>query len=183
VPDVNVPDFEHLRPSAAIAHVLDLVGSRPTVLAGSSLGGLMALQAAGSSSAVRSLVVLCPALEADVRWAAALGPDLERWRRDGRRFFFNYVTRTERPVDFGFYEDLMKVARPPAPRVPVRLIHGRHDEVVPCELSLHFQRENADRVRLTVVEDDHGLLKSVELVVQSVLDAVGEVQAEAGPET
>jgi pimeloyl-ACP methyl ester carboxylesterase len=171
VPDLNVPSFEHLRPSEAIARVLSLI-TGPCVVAGSSLGGLMALNAAAKDERVRALVLVNPALAAADRWRKMLGErELERWRREGTRRFYNFVTLREEPVDFGFFEDLVSVAEPPPPRVPVTLIHGRRDEVVPLVLSEEFARKNPERVTLTVVDDDHSLLKHVDLVNDSVLAA------------
>jgi fermentation-respiration switch protein FrsA (DUF1100 family) len=102
-----------------------------------------------------------------------LGPGgVERWKRQGSRPFYNFVTQTERPVDFGFYEDLVPLARAPAPRVPVRLIHGRRDEVVPVALSEELARAHPERVTLTVVDDDHSLLAHKELVLDAILESV-----------
>src|SRR4051794_34505132 len=85
VPDLNIPDFEHLRPSRGIEHAASLIDG-PCVVAGSSLGGLMALHVAAGDTRVRALVLLCPALIADERWKRMLGArEIERWRREGTR--------------------------------------------------------------------------------------------------
>ncbi|HZV00072.1 MAG TPA: YqiA/YcfP family alpha/beta fold hydrolase [Planctomycetota bacterium] len=171
VPDLNVPDFEHLRPTRAVELVASLIDD-DCVLVGSSLGALIALHAAARSDRVRELVLLAPALMADERWVKMLGPrELERWKTEGSRPFFNFVTNTERPIDYGFFEDLMRLARPPAPRVPVRMIHGKHDATVPVAFSEEFTRAHPG-TELTVVDDDHSLLKHVELVNDAVLEAV-----------
>jgi pimeloyl-ACP methyl ester carboxylesterase len=174
VPDLNLPDFEHLRISRMVEHVAGLArGEAPAVLVGSSLGALVALHASAVAPEVAALVLLAPALVPDERWRAWIGPEgIEAWRRDGTRPFYNYVTESERPIDFGFYEDLVRHARPPAPRVPVRLIHGQHDLAVPVEASEEFARAHPDKVWLTVVDDDHGLLQHVDLIREAILDAV-----------
>jgi predicted esterase YcpF (UPF0227 family) len=59
VPDLNVPSFEQLRPSLAVERVAALVDG-PVVVAGSSLGGLMALHVAARDERVRELVLVCP---------------------------------------------------------------------------------------------------------------------------
>lgn len=176
VPDLNIPDFEHLRPSHAIDHVAGLVDG-PCVVVGSSLGGLMALHVAARDERVRALVLMCPALVADERWKRMLGDrELDRWRRDGTRPFYNFVTRTDLPVDFGFFEDLVAIAHPERPRVPVELIHGRRDEVVPVASSEQLARENPDTVKLVLVDDDHSLLRHVELVNDAVVAAVRRIE-------
>jgi pimeloyl-ACP methyl ester carboxylesterase len=173
VPDLNIPDFEHLRVSRMIEHTVSLLGDDPAVLVGSSLGGLVALHAAARAPAVCALVLLAPALSPDERWKGWIGPGgIERWRREGTRLFFNFVTSNERPIDFGFYEDLIRQARPPAPRVPTRVIHGRRDESVPFAVSEELAREYPDLVTLTLVDDDHGLLGHVDLIARVVHEAM-----------
>ena len=175
VPDLNVPSFEHLRVSRAIEHVLSFIEG-PTVVAGSSLGGLMALHAARRSRDVRALVLMCPALVMAERWRGALGDAaLERWCRDGTLRFYNHVTNDERAVDWGFYEDLVALPALEAPRVPVRMIHGRRDEVVPLSLSEDLARAHPG-VELTVVDDDHGLLAHKELVARTIVEAARGVR-------
>ena len=172
VPDLNIPDFEHLRPSRAVDHATSLIDG-PCVVVGSSLGGLMALHVAARDERVKALVLMCPALVADERWIRRLGPDaLETWRREGTRKFYNFVTNDERPLDYGFFEDLVTIAHPAPPRVPVTLIHGQRDEVVPVGLSHEFARAHAGRVTLHLVDDDHSLLKHVDLVNEEILRAV-----------
>ncbi len=179
VPDLNIPDFEHLRPSRAIEHAASLVDG-PCIVAGSSLGGLMALHVAARDARVKALVLMCPALVADERWIRRLGDDeLEKWRRSGTRKFYNFVTCDERPLDYGFFEDLVKMAHPAPPRVPVAIIHGRRDEVVPLQVSEELARAFQRHVSLAVVDDDHSLLRHVEVVNDAVVAAVRRAEREA----
>jgi pimeloyl-ACP methyl ester carboxylesterase len=170
VPDLNLPDFEHLRPSLGIALAAELASGRgPAVVVGSSLGGLMALHVAARSPDVIALVLMAPALRPDERWKGSVGEaGLAEWRRRGARPFYNFVTLNERPIDFGFYEDLVVLAKPPAPRVPVRIVHGRRDEAVPVGFSELYAREHPGRVKLTVVEDGHSLLEHTALILDEI---------------
>lgn len=179
VPDLNLPDFEHLRIGRMVEHVLSLLeGKGPAVLVGSSLGALVALHVAARSPEVRQLVLLAPALSPDERWTGWIGArGIEEWRRTDRRLFFNFVTENERPIDYGFFEDVLRHAKPPAPRVPVRAIHGRKDAAVPVVVSEELARAYPDRVKLTLVDDDHSLLQHVDLIAQEVLAAAEEAQA------
>src|SRR5579863_1179399 len=67
VPDLNIPSFERLRVSQAIETVAGLALG-PTVVGGSSLGGLIALHVAARCPEVKRLVLMCPALAAGERW-------------------------------------------------------------------------------------------------------------------
>lgn len=50
---------------------------------------------------------------------------------------------------------------PPAPTI---IIHGRHDDVVPAQVSVEFAAENPE-VRLELVDDDHRLAASMDRIV------------------
>ena len=57
---------------------------------------------------------------------------------------------------------------------PTRVIHGRHDTVVPLSASLPFGD------RLTVVDDDHRLAGSTEQILRAVFDVKLILAQEAG---
>ena len=178
VPNISLPDFEHMRVSLMVGRALELLSGRgPAVVVGSSLGALVALHAAGAASNVSALVLLAPALSPDERWKLWIGPEgLERWKREGTRPFFNHVTGKDGPIDFGFYLDLVELAKPPAPRVPVRIVHGRRDEAVPFEVSEAFAKAHPSLVRLTLVDDDHSLLAHTDLIEREVEAAMADVR-------
>jgi pimeloyl-ACP methyl ester carboxylesterase len=172
VPDLNLPDFEHLRIGRMVDHVVDLVKGEPAVIVGSSLGALVALHAAAREASVKALVLVAPALSPDARWKAWIGADgIEKWRREGKRNFYNFVTSNERPIDFGFFEDVIRFAKPPALRVPASVIHGKRDEAVPFAVSEELARAYPSLVKLQLVDDDHSLLGHVDLIAQEVVAA------------
>jgi pimeloyl-ACP methyl ester carboxylesterase len=173
VPDLNLPDFEHLRIGRMIEHVVALVKGEPAVIVGSSLGALVALHVAARETSVKALVLVAPALSPDARWKAWIGAEgIEKWRREGKRPFYNFVTRNERPIDFGFFEDVLEHARPPALRVPASVIHGKRDEAVPFVVSEELARAYPALVKLQLVDDDHSLLQHVDLIARETIAAV-----------
>ena len=54
------------------------------------------------------------------------------------------------------YEDLS----PPPPRMPICIVHGWHDDIVPVENSIRFARECA--ATLHVVDGDHRLTENID---------------------
>ncbi len=54
------------------------------------------------------------------------------------------------------YEDLT----PPPPRVPICIVHGWHDDIVPVENSIRFARECAATLHL--VKGDHRLTENID---------------------
>lgn len=134
----EAPDFRFSHdPEARATHLLArLSPDEPVLLVGSSLGGYVAARAAELAAE-----------------AAEAGP--EQARADIRGLFLLCPA-----FDLPGYP----LDRPQQPLRghAVHLVHGRHDDVVPLETSL---RAGADwRGTVTVVEDDHPLHLSVDLI-------------------
>ncbi|MGY2084048.1 alpha/beta hydrolase [Blastococcus sp. SYSU DS0539] len=123
------PEYRRVpgRPDLAVADVHAAVRAtagrgRPVLLAGHSAGGHLALQAAAAMAGSHGPAgVLALAPVADLRRAQALGLG------SGAVRAFLGEDATARP-------DLDPVRLPP-PAVPVRIVHGTGDEIVPLELS------------------------------------------------
>ncbi len=158
-PDLNLPDFEHLTLTAQVEAATALLRSldTPPVLVGSSMGGLVAAAVARLGVPVARLILLAPAfgfarrrLEGR-RWAG--------YRRRGRMPTYHHAQGqwlTLGPAmlpDLPLWRDDDQWTVP----VPVAILHGRNDELVPLAESEAFVARNP-QARLTVLEDDHGLL-------------------------
>jgi pimeloyl-ACP methyl ester carboxylesterase len=160
--ELRVPSFEHLRLSAMIDTVraaLDRLG--PSVVIGSSLGGLTAARVAERDPRVCGLVLLAPAFQLVARWRAQLGPAWETWRRTGWREVLDYTTGAPARVDFGFVEDVEAIdVGWPDVRVPTLILHGTHDDVVPVDHSRRVA-EGRRHVRLIELDDGHELVASI----------------------
>lgn len=170
-PDLNLPSFQRLRIAEQVRHVTTLLaGGEPTVLIGSSLGALVALHAQARSDEVKAVVLLAPALEADVRWAGLVGGEqgIAAWRAGGKRRFHHFAYGRECELDVGFLDDLIAHALPPALRVPAEVVQGLRDATVPPEVARRFVEREPDLARLTLVDDDHGLLSSLDEVMAAL---------------
>jgi uncharacterized protein len=158
--DLRKPSFEHLRLSAMIAHVRATMHG-PSVLIGSSLGGLTAARVAEVDDRVKAVVLLAPAFRLANRWQQQLGAEWDEWQRTGWREVYDYTTNASAKVDFGFIEDILTYGRElPKVTVPALVIHGTHDETVPVDYSRELAKDRKN-VELIELADGHQLLDSI----------------------
>jgi pimeloyl-ACP methyl ester carboxylesterase len=163
--DLRVPSFPHLRLSAMIDKVRGELGAGPSVLIGSSLGGLTAARVAQGEPRVNALVLLAPAFQLVARWREQLGPAWDDWQRTGWRQVTDYTTGQPAEIDFGFVEDVERIDRGwPAIACRTLILHGRGDETVPIERSRDFAKQNA-HVRLVELDDGHELVASLPTIL------------------
>lgn len=163
-PDLNLPTFETLTLTAQVVAVETLLRKvpGPPVLVGSSLGGFVATAVAHRGSALRSMLLLAPAIHfARRRMTSALWAT---YRERGELEVFHHGMG--RPLRLGpeLLRDLSHWMDDDAWRMPVPtvILHGRHDEAVPLAESEAYRERNPEAV-LHVLEDDHGLLKPASL--------------------
>src|SRR5262249_29328198 len=124
-PDLNRPSFEKLRFEAIVeAAVRAAREARPDVVVGSSLGALVALEAARRGGTA-PLVLIAPALGFGARWTSKLAPG------DPVRFF-HHGQGKDLEIHRTFFEEMSAVTvdRDP-PKQKVIVIMGEQDESVP----------------------------------------------------
>jgi uncharacterized protein len=166
--DLRVPAPTRLRLSRMIDVVRDAADER-TLAIGSSLGGLTVAHAAAVDPRIRAVVLLAPAFRVAERWRTRMGEaDWAKWEREGTFTYDDHATGGKLEVDFGFIQDALRVdVSWPEVTVPTTIIHGRNDETVDPELSRTYA-EGRDNVRLVEVEDDHQLLRSVDVICAEI---------------
>ncbi len=172
VPDLNEGDFEGMTLGRALGLLERLTAQEApesVILVGSSLGGYTAALFAERSDKVAALVAMAPAFDFARRWAERLGDEtVARWQREGSMPMHHYGMNREDRIGFGLLEDARTHTPFPDVRVPSLLIHGRHDEVVGCDLSERFASERAN-VTLEVIDSDHMLSNSVDWILERSL--------------
>ncbi len=175
VPDLNVPDFEHLTLTAAIGRLAEEIAAcppGPVYLIGSSLGAAISLHCLDRSlsapggaigSRVAKVVFLAPALNLALLWLHRLGgKGLAHWQSEGMLPVYHYGFAEERPLHFGFFEDLGHYNSDAVQiSVPVLAFHGLHDEAIDCHQSVRWA-EGRPNVDLRLIEGDHGLIGQLE---------------------
>lgn len=179
LPDLNIPSFEQLSVTKIVQHLKnEILGSTHQYrLIGSSLGGLIAAMLASElekSSKIQSVILLCPALDASNRWKAKMNDDeLNQWQLQGSKTFYHFGTKSEQHLHYGFYEDLVKHEPYPLVNVPLTIVHGINDDVVPINISrtyIELLQRNCYDNELIEVNDDHLLVKADSIeVIKSVI--------------
>lgn len=163
-PDLNLPTFETLTLTAQVEAVEQLLRNltEPPVLVGSSLGGFIATAVAQRGAAVRSMILLAPAIHFARRRLTS--PTWATYRERGELEVFHHGAG--KPLRLGpeLLRDLPTWEGDEAWRiqVPTVILHGRHDEAVPLAESEAFRDRNPGTA-LHVLEDDHGLLSPASL--------------------
>ena len=168
VPDLNVPDFEHLTLTAMLEKVAQelrtLSADDDVYLMGSSMGGTVALHftdryRTSEATRVTKLFLMAPAFDfAANRWRDLGEQGINQWHDTGSYPFFNYAVGGLKQVHFGLYQDLQSYDSYALNLdLPIMIFHGQNDESVEVQQSIHFAsaRPNVD---LRVVDSDHQLL-------------------------
>ena len=181
VPDLRRPSFARLSHDAMLAAVDELdvatkgVGDDRWVLVGSSLGGhVTSLWAKQHPDRVRALLLLCPAFDVPARWREMRGAAaMERWQRDGALPHVDEAGVTQ-PLHWGFFDEACRHDPRPEPPAPAVVVHGTRDTIVPLSSSQTFVAACPDRRRLVVVDDDHELGGSLDLIERELLSLLAE---------
>ena len=126
-PDLNAPSFGRLDFDAMVERAREAASARPPeVIAGSSLGALVALSLSPDFPSV-PLVLIAPALGFGRRWVEKLPPG-------DPVMFFHFGENREVPIHREFFTSMAGrsvEATPPA--APVTIVMGGRDESVPIE--------------------------------------------------
>jgi alpha-beta hydrolase superfamily lysophospholipase len=173
VPDLNVPSFERLDWNAMIDRAVD-AGRRdpPVAIAGSSLGGLVAL-AVMQRGIVAPLILIAPAIGIADRWRTELptGDPIVVW---------NHAREANVPIHRAFFEQMAEVhVDDDAPPAPVTVIMGGEDESVPFDRVERTWRrwEASGRLMdgsqfIEILAGNHGLTEHVDVIALSIIEAV-----------
>lgn len=181
--DLRVPSLERLSLGAMIERTRAAIGGPRdrAVLIGSSLGGLTAARLAEDEPRVCALLLLAPAFRFAARWRERLGDDgWARWMADGWLDVHDHATGGTARVHAGFAREAAAIDGAgdgwPDVRVPTRIVHGVHDEVVPVTGSRAFA---ADRphVHLVELDDGHELVGQLPRVLDEIEQFLAPVLA------
>ncbi|MFW5877413.1 MAG: alpha/beta fold hydrolase [Myxococcota bacterium] len=173
-PDLNCPSFGRLSHDAMVSALEEAdreaaAKGQTWRFIGSSLGGWLAARYAElHPDRVDRLVLLCPGFGLADRWPHLVGPQaFAQWQRDGALPLPD--ARGEMvPVHWGFIEEARRQPAAPVVPCPTVIIHGRGDPTVPIEGSRAYAAAHSDRVRLVEVDDDHGLMASLDTIHDEV---------------
>jgi hypothetical protein len=173
-PDLNLPDFETLTISRMIGQVDSLIASLPegpVVLAGSSLGAMVALHAAdarrqspdAARHPIEKLVFLAPAFDLIASLEAQFGPAaLDEWRRTDALAVFHYGEQRTRRLRWGFFEDAKRYdAFGVDLDLPTLILQGTRDEAVDARMVERWA-ESRPSATLRLLDEDHQMLAGLD---------------------
>ncbi len=135
------------------------------ILVGSSLGALIGLHYAHRFGQIDHMLLLAPAL---VFMAGMSDEDLKQWRNIAPKKVYHYAFQKELPIESDVYEDGLNYRKVIAPPVPVTIIHGRHDPVVPVQDSRDYARKYHTLVNFFEVDSDHLLHDQMDFIWQQL---------------
>lgn len=167
--DLNLPDFSILLISEQLRRVAEVIGDDEVVIFGSSMGGLIGLILAERWANIKKLVLLAPAIGINSLWQQIVGEEiLLNWQQTGKQAIFHYGYQREIELHYKFIEDLQILTdRNFKRQLPVRIFHGQLDLTIPLANSQSYLTNNCD-AKLVVLDDDHSLEKSLDLIWHQV---------------
>lgn len=181
-PDLNQPDFSTLTVSRMLRQIETRLAALPpagVVFIGSSLGGLVAIEAAARQATAAThpivrLVLLAPAvaLEWD-KWTEVASVGLEGWKAAGAIDVFHYAFEEHRRLNYDFYQDAVRYdvsgRRVPLPMV---IFQGRQDESV-SPIAVERFAAAQPNATLYMLDDGHQLKESLEFIWEKTAAALG----------
>jgi uncharacterized protein len=175
-PDFNRPDFTSMTMTRMLAQLeRELDKASDATLIGSSLGGTLAVLAAGRwPQRIGKLVLLAPAIMF-AKEGHHLLPEsrIAEWRRRGALPFFHYAYGEQRLLNVAFYEDSLQYD-PFATEFhqPTVIFQGRLDQAVDPRTVEQFAR-GRQNVKLTLMDDDHQLATSLPQIWKATQSFLG----------
>jgi len=160
IPDLNAGDFSHLTITRQLTQVASQFShnSTPVTLIGSSLGGLTAAHLGQQYPQVQRLVLLAPAFKFLSHWLLKLGDEtLQRWQKEKYLMVYHYGDEEKLPLSYDFVKDASQYKEEALQRlIPTLILHGRHDDVIPIQVSRSFAQKRP-WVEFMELDSDHGL--------------------------
>ncbi len=158
VPDLNLGDFRTVTLTKQLQYLQDRFAGDPLIAIGSSLGGLLASLMASTNSEVEKLVLLAPAFGFSQRLVTGLGEAaIARWQETGSLDYYHYGLKQVVPLRYEFFADALTYTEKSLQRkLPILIMHGLNDEVVPVSASQTFA-DSRPHVMLELLHSDHGL--------------------------
>jgi len=125
----------------------------PIILIGSSLGGLITLNAANYSLEIKGIILNCAAVKAHICVESSIDQnELKNWKTKGIANVWGV------PMKYDFYEDLVKlnaIRVIPNLKIPILWFHGSDDMTVPISQAYEAKSKNSNIDLVLVSEGGH----------------------------
>lgn len=174
IPDLEEGDFRNLTISGQMNVIRRIMHQNPSSkfgVVGSSMGGYLALLTAQFQPLVSALYLMCPGINFVKRWEKKLHAEYPGCGKiPGLIQVFNYRYNKVMSLNRNLFDDAVRWEQVRLDRqLPVRVVHGKHDDVVPIEESKRYLKYN-NRAQLVELESDHGLLSHSNWIVKDAFN-------------
>ncbi|MGD1951967.1 MAG: YqiA/YcfP family alpha/beta fold hydrolase [Leptolyngbyaceae cyanobacterium] len=171
--DLNQGDFAHLTLTRQINQVIKQIQG-PTVLIGSSLGGLVATWVTQQYNQIEQLILLAPAFQFLNQWLPRLGPEqLSSWRSTGWLSIYHYGLQTQQQLHYDFLTDAHRYPDSQLTKsLPTLILHGCRDDVITLEAS-RLYAQHRPWVTLHSLDTDHGMADAMDAIWDHIQDFCG----------
>jgi len=122
---------------------------------GSSLGALIGLHYAHRYGGVENMLLLAPALAH--RMGRRSEAELQQWESEGVMKVYHYAFQQKIPLRYDYRLDALQYTEPVPPPIPLMIIHGQNDDIVPIDYSREYAANFPNQVQLIEVDSDHRL--------------------------
>ena len=169
IPDLQQGNFENLTLTNQVSLVQSIIDGKPGArfaLIGSSMGGYVAALTAETRKEIEALYLMAPGFNFLNRWMENMGwdknsfsstPDLIR--------VFHYSYNKEVTLNTHLFRDAMHWDSLPLIRnIPIRVVHGIHDETINIQESRDFVRSRP-WCQLKELDSDHGLFSCIDWII------------------
>ncbi len=174
IPDLQQGDFENLTLTKQVSLVQGIIDGKPGTrfaLIGSSMGAYIAALIAETRKEIKALYLMAPGFNFLNRWMENMGWDKNHLDSIQDLIpVFHYSYNAEVNLRTDLFRDAMNWDSLPLTRnIPIRLIHGLHDETVSIQESRDFSRSRP-WCQLKELDSDHGLLSCIDWIVEDCLE-------------
>ena len=174
IPDLQQGDFENLtltKQVSLIQKIIDEKRGANFALIGSSMGGYLATLIAETRKEIKALYLMAPGFNFLNRWMENMGWDKNSFSSVPDSIpVFHYSYNREVNLNTGLFLDAVKWDAMPITRcIPMRIVHGLHDETVNIQESIEFARKRP-WCQFKELDSDHGLLSYIDWIANDCLE-------------
>ena len=173
IPDLQQGNFENLTLTNQVSLVQSIIDGKPGArfaLIGSSMGGYVAALTAETRKEIEALYLMAPGFNFLNRWMENMGwdknsfsstPDLIR--------VFHYSYNREVTLNTHLFRDAIQWDSLPLIRdIPIRVVHGIHDETINIQESRDFAGSRP-WCQLKELDSDHGLFSCIDWIIDDCM--------------
>jgi len=171
IPDLQQGDFENLTLTNQISLVQSIIDEKPGTrfaLIGSSMGGYVAALTAETRKEIDALYLMAPGFNFLSRWMENMGWDKKFAIPDLIRVF-HYSYNKGVTLNTNLFRDAIHWDSLPLNRnIPIRVVHGIHDEAINIQESRDFARSRP-WCQLKELDSDHGLFSCIDWIIDDCM--------------